>query len=101
MFCADNLWNKYKGNRTREKEGEETLSPLLPWPKWQLLTWLTLKSLVKMLNNRCRTSGQETPSTRIAVLKNGEESPSGTIILDVAVRSLISGRTANFKQRVT
>jgi len=28
------------------------------------------------------------------------ESPSGAI-LDVAVRSLISGRTANFKQRVT
>ena len=37
---------------------------------------------------------------RISVLKNGEESPWGAI-LDVAVWSLISGRTANFKQRVT
>ena len=37
---------------------------------------------------------------RISVLKNGEESPWGAI-LDVTVWSLISGRTADFKQRVT
>ena len=36
----------------------------------------------------------------MTILKNGEESPLGAI-LDVAVRSLISGSTANFKQRVT
>ena len=40
------------------------------------------------------------PQNQCLNLKNGEESPSSAI-LDVAVRSLISGSTANFKQRVT